>query len=161
MLPVTSADLVFGVAPRNGPHMPDRQGGTRAGPSYREDADSEDTLKNGSTSALGKGSRSMLDDLGNRGIHGPADDQITMSMIYDNPPGRCVFQISGPCHGDYSVSCVLLTLCALRLAFRVPLTVSHSLRPYRNFPHRTYTILYTVMPVFHIANHTKPDTIST
>lgn len=61
MLPVTSADLVFGAAHRNDPHVPDRQGETRRGPRC-EDADSEDTLRNGSTSALGKGSPSVLDE---------------------------------------------------------------------------------------------------
>lgn len=61
MLPVTSADLVFGAVHRNDPHVPDRQGETGREPRC-EDADSEDTLRNGSTSAFGKGSTSILDD---------------------------------------------------------------------------------------------------
>ena len=61
MLPVTSTDLVFSVAPENEPNMPDRQGEARPRPSY-EETDSEGTLRSENTPDFGKGSLSTYND---------------------------------------------------------------------------------------------------
>ena len=59
MLPVTSGDLVFSVAPENEPNVPDRQGEVR--PRFRyEETDPERTSR--STPDLKKGSLSIPND---------------------------------------------------------------------------------------------------
>ena len=60
MLPVTSTDLVFSVAPGNEPNVPDRQGETRPRPRY-EESDSEGTSSENSPD-LGKESSRRSDD---------------------------------------------------------------------------------------------------